>query len=239
MNFQLQAIPITTFGLGCWQVKRKFWKEDLIRELGDRKKMPAEPIPDNLEDLNDMEYQTVWCRGQFLHDRELLMGPRSLMKPDQADSAGGGGVFTQQNSSGYLVITPFKLEGRDDIILINRGWIPRQFMKPESRVQGQVTGTVQLQGVVRSHENRPSFTPEHKLRQIFLYRDVHKMSSLTGASPYFLDASYESSAAGGPVGGQTKVNIRNEHMSYIVTWYSLSAFTAFLWYRQIIKRKPF
>lgn len=219
-------------------MKRKFWKEDLIKELSDRKKVPAEPIPDNLENLNEMEYQKVWCRGEFLHDRELLMGPRGLMKPDQSDAAGGG-VFTQQNSSGYLVITPFKLEGRDDIILVNRGWVPRQHMKAEARVQGQVAGTVQIQGVVRTHENRPSFTPEHKLRQIFLYRDLNKMAQLTGASPYYIDACYESSVPGGPVGGQTKVNVRNEHMSYIVTWFSLSAFTAFLWYRQIIKRKPF
>lgn len=29
----LQAIPLTTFGLGCWQVQRKRWKEQLIDEL--------------------------------------------------------------------------------------------------------------------------------------------------------------------------------------------------------------
>lgn len=219
-------------------MKRKFWKEDLIRELENRKKMPAEPIPDDLEIMNDMEYQIVWCRGQFLHDRELLMGPRSLIKPDYKE-AGGGGVFTQQNSSGYLVITPFKLEGRDDIILVNRGWVPRQYLKVENRVQGQVQGTVQIEGVVRTHENRPSFTPEHKKREVFLYRDLHKMSKIAGARPYFIDANFESSVPGGPVGGQTNVNVRNEHLSYVVTWYSLSAFTAFLWYRQVIKRKPF
>lgn len=30
---RLQAIPLTTFGLGCWQVQRKRWKERLIDEL--------------------------------------------------------------------------------------------------------------------------------------------------------------------------------------------------------------
>lgn len=29
----LQAIPLTTFALGCWQVQRKKWKERLIDEL--------------------------------------------------------------------------------------------------------------------------------------------------------------------------------------------------------------
>lgn len=200
--------------------------------------MPAEPLPLNLEELDKMEYQTVTIRGQFLHDKELIMGPRSLIKPDDV-AAQGGGVFTQQNSSGYLIVTPFKLEDRDDVILVNRGWVSRKNLKPENRQEGQIKGVVEIQGVVRHHEDRPSFTPQHKKREIFLYRDVHKMCDLTGASPYFIDANFESTAAGGPIGGQTKVNVRNEHLSYIITWYSLSAFTAFLWYRQIIKRKPF
>lgn len=28
-----QVIPLTTFGLGCWQVQRKKWKEQLMDEL--------------------------------------------------------------------------------------------------------------------------------------------------------------------------------------------------------------
>lgn len=64
------------------------------------------------------------------------------------------------------------------------------------------------------------------------------MCSLTGADPYLIDATVESTVPGGPIGGQTRVTLRNEHMSYIVTWFSLSAFTSFLWYRQIFKRIP-
>lgn len=64
------------------------------------------------------------------------------------------------------------------------------------------------------------------------------MSLLTGAQPYWLDADSASTVAGGPVGGQTRVTLRNDHLSYLVTWYSLSAFTAYLWYRQIYKRCP-
>lgn len=27
------SVPLATFGLGCWQVQRKQWKEQLIKEL--------------------------------------------------------------------------------------------------------------------------------------------------------------------------------------------------------------
>lgn len=41
-----QVIPATAFGLGCWQVYRKQWKEELIRELERKIHMDPVPIPD-------------------------------------------------------------------------------------------------------------------------------------------------------------------------------------------------
>lgn len=183
-----------------------------------------------------MEYQTVSVTGHFIHDKEMYLGPRGLIKPDGEDV--GGGLMSQKNSSGYLIITPFKLEDREETILVNRGWVSRKHLKPESRQQGQVQGTLNVLGVVRLPEPRPQFSPDHKT-EIFLYRDVPRMCNLTGADPIFLDAKFESTVPGGPVGGQTRVTMRNEHLSYIVTWFSLSAFTSYLWWKQVMRRVAF
>lgn len=59
-----------------------------------------------------MEYEIVNVKGRFLHDMEMLLGPRTLILPDQKDH-GGGLLTTQQDSSGFLVITPFKLANRE------------------------------------------------------------------------------------------------------------------------------
>lgn len=65
-------------------------------------------LPFSLSDLDAMEYRPVRVRGKFLHNRELIMGPRSLITPNDEHK---GGLFTQQDTSiGYLVITPFQLE---------------------------------------------------------------------------------------------------------------------------------
>lgn len=65
------------------------------------------------------------------------------------------------------------------------------------------------------------------------------MSYYLGTDPVFLDADHslfnkrinlkcylttidnltESTIPGGPIGGQTRVTLRNEHLSYIITWY--------------------
>uniref|UniRef100_A0A8D8E2V4 SURF1-like protein n=3 Tax=Culex pipiens TaxID=7175 RepID=A0A8D8E2V4_CULPI len=233
----LLAIPATTFGLGCWQVQRKQWKEELIRNLETRMRLEARPIPDDLTELDDMEYQKVTVRGHFLHDQELHLGPRALIQ--DGDSKTAGGLFSQKETSiGYLVITPFKLEGRDDTILINRGWVPKRYLDPATRPEGQPRGTIALEGVVRLPENRPQFTPNQR-GAIFMYRDVPRMAEIRRTSPYFLDATAAATVPHGPVGGQTRVTLRNEHLSYIMTWFSLSGFTAWLWVRQVVRGKSF
>lgn len=63
----------------------------------------------SLVHLNDMEYQTARARGRFLHEKEMYLGPRSLIEPEGSRK----GVLTLAPKSGYLVITPFQLEGRE------------------------------------------------------------------------------------------------------------------------------
>lgn len=61
------------------------------------------------------------------------------------------------------------------------------------------------------------------------------MCAITEADPIFLDATNDFDVEGGPIGGQTRISLRNEHLSYILTWYSLCAFTSFMWYSRFIK----
>ncbi len=44
------------------------------------------------------------------------------------------------------------------------------------------------------------------------------MASRLGTLPVFLDADSTSTIPGGPLGGQTKVTLRNDHLSYMFTW---------------------
>ncbi len=73
---------------------------------------------------------------------------------------------------------------------------------------------------------------------LIAYRDVEGMARLLDTAPIFFDADADSTVPDGPIGGQTVVTVRNEHVSYILTWYSLSIITAFLWHRRFIKKMP-
>lgn len=63
-----------------------------------------------------MEYRVVRLRGEFDHDKELYIGPRSFIEQEQESK--GRAVFGAAPKSGYLVVTPFKLEGREYVLKI-------------------------------------------------------------------------------------------------------------------------
>lgn len=56
------------------------------------------------------------------------------------------------------------------------------------------------------------------INTLFCFRDLDAMSKLVDSEPILIDAVIESSIPGGPIGGQTNVTLRNEHVSYIITW---------------------
>ncbi|OXB69061.1 hypothetical protein ASZ78_009537 [Callipepla squamata] len=104
-------------------------------------------------------------------------------------------------------------------ILVNRGFVPKKKLKPETRLKGQIEGEIDLTGVVRLSEKRKPFVPENNIeKNRWHYRDLEAMAAVTGAEPILIDADFRSTVPGGPIGGQTRVTLRNEHMQYIVTW---------------------
>ncbi|CAG0884084.1 unnamed protein product [Darwinula stevensoni] len=228
-GFALLSVPILTFCLGTWQVKRRAWKLRLIEELG--RKTHLQPIELPLEYIlalnvnsdpmmmRDMEYRPVRVQGHFLHDQEMYIQPKSLIKKG-AVSSGGGIVSSPQTIGGALVITPFRLSDGQGTILVNRGWVPRKLISPGSRQKGQVEGEVEITGIFRITDPRPPFAPHDNPDSKFFHRrDVEQMAALRGTLPIWVDADDRSTVEGGPIGGQTLVSIRNEHFSYIITWY--------------------
>lgn len=53
---------------------------------------------------------------------------------------------------------------------------------------------------------------------ICYFRDLEAMSKIVDSEPIMIDAVVECSIPGGPIGGQTNISLRNEHVSYIITW---------------------
>lgn len=44
------------------------------------------------------------------------------------------------------------------------------------------------------------------------------MAELANSSYLYIDAVEQTTVPGGPIGGQTQVKLRNEHLQYMITW---------------------
>lgn len=237
----LLGVPIVTFILGTWQVERRKWKLNLLEDLHRRTHSEPKPLPEDLSELLEMEYCPIKVKGKFLYEKEFTVGPKSLIVDGAGTSekGGGGGIIGGGGRTGFWVITPFKLEDRDLTILINRGWIPTRIEKYPVEKLAHIPGTFEITGLLRLHEERPPFMPKNKPESnLWFHRDLRAMAEVTGADPIYLDLIARDGAPGGPIAGQTRVFLRNEHFSYIVTWYLLSMITSWFWFRLYIQKLP-
>jgi len=229
-EYCLLIIPASAFGLGVWQVQRRSWKIELLKHLEERTSAPPVPLPFDQEELLSLEFGRVHVRGKFEHDKVVYIGPRSLLKDGSA--SGGGSLFGNSDGIGFHVITPFQLENSDKKILVNRGWVPRNKISVSSRGEVLPVGTMDLIGVVRKTEKRQNFQPKVTNAEDtnkWSTRDVEALANKLETLPIFIDADSNSTVPYGPVGGQTRCTLANDHMSYLITWFSLSAVTTFLW----------
>ena len=131
---------------------------------------------------------------------------------------------TYDRRVGYQIITPFERES-GAVVLVNRGWVPLERKEPETRRAGQVEGTFRLAGIVVPGGRAGWFTPDNTpAENLWFWADVESLAAKAGtpAPAFLVDADARPNPGGLPIGGQTKVELRSEHLQYIVIWYALA-----------------
>lgn len=229
--FTVPAV-LLLLGLGTWQLHRLEWKEALIAERVARTTAPPIALPAEADpsaaDLAELQYRRVIVTGAFLHDREMYLAARTL-----------------EGRPGHHVVTPFRLAepalGARHI-LIDRGWVPLDRKAPESRPAGQVEGRITVKGVVRLPPEPGWFTPENQpADNTWYWIDPPAMAAYAGladgVAPVYLEAGAAESPGAYPLGGLTRVRLRNDHLQYAITWYSLAAALVVI-YVLYHRRKP-
>ncbi|EIW87059.1 mitochondrial protein required for respiration [Coniophora puteana RWD-64-598 SS2] len=228
----LGFLPVFAFGLGTWQVQRLQWKINLIDEL--EEKLHREPIllprHVNLSAVPDFIYRRVLLKGKWDHKHSLLLGPR-----------------VREGAHGHHVVTPL-VRSDGSTILVDRGFITNEHA--DDYVRGE-DAEVEVVGMLRTSHVRNRFTPDNDPQGGHWYwADVDAMANYAGGEganvqPVYVEqiADYNDGEAlsrisrGVPVGRSATVDVRNAHLSYVITWYSLSAFTAVMLARLVTKRR--
>ena len=222
---------VVLLGLGFWQLERRVWKEELIARVEARTNAPAVTIPSeggwkNVSAESD-EYRRVTARGAFRHDREVQV--YTVVSEQKGRLAGPG----------YWVMTPLELNSGAAMI-VNRGFVPLDRRLPDTRSAGQVPGQTTVTGLLRMPEQATRFSPENDPARNAWYRrdpgEIARALKLERVAPFTIDADATPNPGGLPEGGRTRINFRNDHLQYAVTWFGLAlalagVFAAFAWQR--------
>lgn len=260
------AMPIISFYLGTWQVRRLEWKNNLIARCESRLTYPPVPLPRRFtpDMAENWEYRKVILKGHFVNEEEMFVGPR-----------------VKNSKKGYILFTPFIRRDTGEKVLMERGWVSEENVNPQLRklqhLSIPMSDNVEVLCMVRAPRERGSFQWDKADQNSRLWQvpDVFEMASVTGSTPLHLQAVYdlsdhrwdeppaqENDSTGGqsrfwafwtrnkpdknqsqqntqpeplgeftewqfvqsgvPIGKEPKIELRNNHLQYLVTWYGLS-----------------
>lgn len=201
-------------GLGVWQLQRLAWKDGLIAEIETRTKAPPITLKQAIaltREGRDPSYYRVRVEGRFDHAKELYL------------------YAVSEGRAGWHVVTPLNTDD-GDTVLIDRGFVPEQLRDPAARAEGQPGGTVAVTGIVRVADTQHLFTPDNEVAaNRWFWRDLQAMArsispdGTVEAAPFFVEAEKSDVPGGWPEGGQTRLELPNNHLQYAITWFLLAA----------------
>ena len=202
---------ITLFcALGTWQLVRLQWKNNLINQISEGLKSPAL----NYSNKINTNYQRISVNGEYDFEKQIYLYS-----------------LNENGKPGYDVITPFKTQGSENI-LVNRGWI--ETLQKNENVINNIT-TTKIQGLLLKNVKKNIFKPDNEIENNIWFSinstDVKKFTGKTFNEHIFY---LEDENAVTPKPKEITIDLPNNHLKYALTWYSISIsiFAYFLYFRK-------
>jgi len=220
LRFRFRTIPLVAtvilvilgISLGNWQQRRAQEKIALQTLLAERSRQ-APLVLTGGTSVVPQEFRRASVRGRFVPGFPVFLDNRPY-----------------QGRAGYFLVMPFKIEGADQYVLVERGWLPRadgavgtlpQYATPAGVVA--IEGSIRLDvGHVMQLGTAAQVTP-HAMVQNLAVSDVAHASGLP-LLPFFIQQT------GPQLAGDTLVRDWpapalgvEKHQGYAFQWYALAA----------------
>jgi len=188
-------------GLGMWQLERLTWKEEILADIDAR--LLSGPVPFSLfvTEAAD-EYSRVTVAGTPTGEELHVL------------------VSGTEAGTGYRVISRFETDL--GAILVDQG-----LLAIDNKDASPLIAPMEVTGTLLWPDDQNSSTPDPDLAaNIWFARNVERMATALEAQPFMIIATRTTPAD--PRLTPLPVNtasIKNDHLLYAVTWFSL----AFVW----------
>ena len=215
-----------TFSLGNWQLRRAAQKEALHTAINKQKELPAIDIYGLLaiNNVADMVHRTAFVSGFWQAAQSVYLDNRPM-----------------NGKPGFWVVTPLRLEGSSQSVLVQRGWIPRDF-QDRSRLAAistplhpvQVTGRI-APAPAKLYEFKGA--DSGPIRQNL---DIAAFSAETGLPLVNLLLLQTDAASDGLLRDWPAPNVGvDKHYGYAFQWFGLCGLVGvlYVWFQILLPRR--
>lgn len=211
------VVEVLFLRLAYWQYERMHEKEAAFAEY----EKQLQQSPRLVHDFSTVEdWQIVRLKGQFVFDDEKLLQNRKY-----------------KSYSGYRLILPFK-QTTGEVVMVDRGWIPKSFAKLDSEMLRDSNEVVELTGVVR-------FVPQKKgWLDGPLYGTTKRVIKRVDTQVFSTPVEYKHFLIQATSSGNQ--NIRSfvekpktgaQHSEYMLTWLALALIVPSLYAAFVFQRR--
>jgi surfeit locus 1 family protein len=204
--------------LGIWQLDRLEQRREFNTRVSAQVSAPELDLnqADSTVELVDLEYRPVVVRGEYDPAHEIILRNQ-----------------VYENQPGYHLLTPLRIAGSDQSILVDRGFIPMEDGAPQVRVKYQQSGQMTVRGVLRlPHVPKFAGVPDPTLAPGETRLDAWNAINLDriraqvpyALLPVYLQADAGSAEMGFPVGKIDSPDLsEGSHLSYAFQWFTFAA----------------
>ncbi len=208
--------------LGFWQLDRLSQRREFISKVVfQMEEQPLDITEEHIEkNLTGMEYRHAIVEGEFDHSNQVILINQ-----------------VYQGKYGAHLLTPLHIQGSDQVILIDRGWIPAKEALSGSWSQYDEPGLVKISGMIRLPQSKPDFgslkdpTPAPGGERMKTW-NLANLDQMSRQLPYpildvYLQASPDPSWTRLPYRTEPELDLtEGSHLSYALQWFSFAAILA-------------
>ena len=213
-SFKPRPFPLFAFivalsillGLSGWQIKRLNWKTDLISQR--ISSFESDPISFvNMNQPEKNEFRKVFVDGQLLNEFEMYMP-----------------ALSKRGNNGFHILVPLKTTS-GKLIIYDTGWVPLKIKEKEKRLLNISKNSQTFEAVIRTSGRKGYFQPDNDTdTNTWFFVEPELMSKylkMNFENEYYLEA-VKNGPNGFPLGNQTRIYLRNNHLQYALTWFMIA-----------------
>ena len=205
--------------LGIWQLDRLEQRRAFnARVLAQINQPPLVLQGDALTmDLTNMEYRQVEVTGKYDLSHEVAL----------RNQAWG-------NQLGVHLLTPLRIAGSDQAVLVNRGWVPLEGSDYQSWAEYPEPGEVTVRGVIRASQSKPDYgkrsdpvpAPGEPPLKTWYFANIEGISNQVPYPllPIYIQQAPDPAWNALPYRTQPELDLtEGPHQSYAIQWFTFAA----------------